>query len=76
MNYGFRSPANGVVITNAQLNSFFGIAFKGLRSSKYISGLPDWANSARFDIQAKIDDDKVAAFKGLAGPGEWRRARR
>jgi len=74
MSYGFRSPANGVVITNAPLNSFFGIAFKGLRSSKYISGLPDWANSTRFDIQAKIDDEKVAAFKSLP-PEQGRDAR-
>jgi len=66
MGYGVRSPANGVVITNAPLISFFGGAFTGLRSSKYISGLPGWTQTTRFDIQAKVDDDKVEGLSKLS----------
>jgi uncharacterized protein (TIGR03435 family) len=65
MNFGFRSPANGVIITNAPLDSFVGMAFPGLRSHRYIFGLPEWTRTTRFNIQAKVDDDKVEALKNL-----------
>ena len=31
-----------------------------------VLGLPDWARSARYDIQARVDPDDIAAFKKLS----------
>lgn len=47
------------------------VSFKSLLSGAYgirdglISGVPDWANAARFDINAKIVDPDVEALKKL-----------
>ena len=61
-NYGF--TADGFSMTNLPLSQFVMFAFR-VKSPKFISGLPGWTGSAHFDIQAKMDEDKLAALKRL-----------
>lgn len=36
-----------------------------------ISGLPGWAADARFDLEAKLDEDTAAAFRNLPHDRQW-----
>ena len=54
----------GVRLSNLPLQDFIVQAF-GLALSDQIAGLPSWANSERFDIEAKVASADVAAFKKL-----------
>jgi uncharacterized protein (TIGR03435 family) len=68
MNSGVRFPANGLTMTNMPLMQLFMSAF-GPRDQRSISGLPDWTgwmSSTRFDVEAKMDDDTLAALKKLS----------
>jgi uncharacterized protein (TIGR03435 family) len=60
--FGF--TADGFSMTNVSLTRLVMFAFR-LKSSKFISGLPGWADSVRFDIAAKMDEDQVATLKKL-----------
>jgi uncharacterized protein (TIGR03435 family) len=37
-----------------------------IRSESQIEGMPDWAKSERFNIDAKVDEETAAAMKGLS----------
>ncbi len=39
----------------------------GLRCPGQLLGLPGWAGSERFDVEAKMDEDDAAAFQELSG---------
>jgi uncharacterized protein (TIGR03435 family) len=52
---------DGYTASNVGLKLLIQIAYK-LQTPDLISGLPAWANSARFDIQAKMDEDVVATL--------------
>jgi uncharacterized protein (TIGR03435 family) len=56
---------DGVRISNLPLQDFIREAYGSLVLSDQIVGLPDWANSERFDIEAKVASADVAAFKKL-----------
>lgn len=70
-NYGF--TPDGFSMTNITLSRLVTFAFR-VRSSNFMSGLPSWTDSVRFDIQAKMDEDKLATLKRLpvAEAGEER----
>jgi uncharacterized protein (TIGR03435 family) len=54
----------GVRLSNLPLQDLIVQAY-GLVLSDQIAGLPNWANSQRFDIEAKVASADVAAFKKL-----------
>src|SRR6185312_13638313 len=51
--------------TNNSLKMMIEYAYD-LKADGLVSGLPGWADSARFDIEAKMDEDTVAALKKLS----------
>lgn len=51
--------------TNVDFKSLIQNAY-GLQSREQISGLPGWANSASFDIQAKVDVETMAKLKAAS----------
>jgi uncharacterized protein (TIGR03435 family) len=55
---------DGVRLTNLPLQDLIVQAY-GLVLSDQIVGLPNWANSGRFDIEAKVASADVAAFRKL-----------
>ena len=57
--------------TNNSLKMLIGYAYN-LKMEGLISGLPGWADSARFDVEAKMDEDTLAMLKKL--PNEERAA--
>jgi len=61
----FMGTADGYSATNAPLKMLIKYAYD-LKMDDQISGLPGWADSAHFDIQAKMDEDTLAAFKKLS----------
>jgi uncharacterized protein (TIGR03435 family) len=65
--------ANGYSATNVGLKLLIQHAYN-LQTEDIISGLPGWANSASFDIQAKMDEDAMAALNKL--PQKEQRAQR
>ncbi|MGC1872106.1 MAG: TIGR03435 family protein [Acidobacteriaceae bacterium] len=56
---------NSFSATNISLGSLILNAY-GLQMEDLISGLPGWAKSARFDIEAKMDAETAAAYKKLS----------
>ena len=50
--------------TNVGLKSIIQNAY-GLKMPEMISGLPGWADSASFDIEAKMDAETIAALKAM-----------
>ncbi|HWG16453.1 MAG TPA: TIGR03435 family protein [Acidobacteriaceae bacterium] len=55
---------NGVRLLNLPVQDLFVQAY-GLVLSDQIVGIPNWANSQRFDIEAKVADKDVEAFRKL-----------
>jgi len=55
---------DGIRLVNLPLQDFIREAY-GLVLSDQLVGLPSWANSQRFDIEAKVDSADVAAFRKL-----------
>jgi uncharacterized protein (TIGR03435 family) len=55
---------DGIRLSNLPLQDLIVQAY-GLVLSDQIVGLPDWANSQRFDIEAKVATADVAAFRKL-----------
>jgi uncharacterized protein (TIGR03435 family) len=55
---------DGVRLLNLPLQDFIREAY-GLVSSEEIVGVPSWANTERFDIEAKVASGDVAAFRKL-----------
>ncbi len=62
-NMRIMNKPNGYEATNLPLRDIVAQAY-GVRQD-LISGLPDWANSMRFDISAKVADEDVATLKKL-----------
>lgn len=60
--------------TNLSLTMLLQFAYD-LKSEEQIAGLPPWAKSSRFDVQAKVDAEMLARLKALT-PQENRQARR
>ena len=58
------TEANGYSATNVGLKMLIQHAYN-LQTADLISGLPGWANSASFDIQAKMDEDLAAMLNKL-----------
>ena len=56
---------DGVRLSNLPLQDLIVQAY-GLVLSDQVVGLPNWANSERFDIEAKVASTDVAAFRKLA----------
>jgi uncharacterized protein (TIGR03435 family) len=61
---GIQLLPDGVRLVNLPLQDFIREAY-GLTLNDQIVGIPSWANSQRFDIEAKVDSADVAAFKKL-----------
>jgi uncharacterized protein (TIGR03435 family) len=55
---------DGIRLSNLPLQDLIVQAY-GLVLSDQIVGLPNWANSQRFDIEAKVESADVAAFRKL-----------
>jgi uncharacterized protein (TIGR03435 family) len=67
------TEANGYSATNVGLKMLIQHAYN-LQTADLISGLPGWANSISFDIQAKMDEDLAAMLNKL--PREEQTAQR
>jgi uncharacterized protein (TIGR03435 family) len=65
-NINIYSPTggDGMNLTNVALPDIVAYAY-GIQSFDLLSGLPDWAESDRYDIQAKVADSDVAKFRSL-----------
>jgi uncharacterized protein (TIGR03435 family) len=59
------TPANEFRMTNMPLNSLVRGAYSVVMESDIV-GLPKWAESDRYDVQAKMDDETVEALKKLS----------
>lgn len=55
---------DGIRLVNLPLPDFIREAY-GLAMNDQIVGIPSWANSQRFDIEAKVDSADVPAFRKL-----------
>jgi uncharacterized protein (TIGR03435 family) len=64
------SQPDGYTVTNVGLKSLLQQVYN-LQTEEQISGLPKWADSARYDLQAKMDDDTVATLKKLPSGEYW-----
>ena len=64
-NMGVRWSVDRYSATNTTLKLLVKYAY-GLLTDDRVSGLPSWADSAHFDIEAKADDDTVSAMKNLS----------
>jgi uncharacterized protein (TIGR03435 family) len=53
------------VASNLSLKSMIQNAY-GLQTQDQIVGLPGWGSSARFDVEAKMDAETIAALKGAS----------
>jgi uncharacterized protein (TIGR03435 family) len=64
--YTMELPAggDGVVITNVNLYAIVRFAYDFYRQD-LISGVPAWAETERYDIQAKVAGTDVAAWRGM-----------
>ncbi len=51
---------------NLTVRNFVSNAY-GLFMEDQIAGLPEWANTAQYEIQAKLDPDKLEAYEKLSG---------
>jgi uncharacterized protein (TIGR03435 family) len=56
--------ADRYATTNVGLKSIIQNAY-GLKMPDMVSGLPGWADSASFDIEAKMDAETIAALKAM-----------
>ncbi|MBB5065267.1 TIGR03435 family protein [Granulicella mallensis] len=61
-NFSYRT--DGVNAPGITLRRFIERAY-GIFNDDLISGLPDWANSARYDIEAKVGNSDIAEFQKL-----------
>jgi uncharacterized protein (TIGR03435 family) len=64
------NPPDGYTATNVGLKLLIQNAYN-LQTQDLISGLAGWANSATFDIQAKMDEDTMASLKKLPQKEQW-----
>jgi uncharacterized protein (TIGR03435 family) len=55
---------NGFRYVNMQLSSLVSEAYLGISGSK-ITGMPEWADSDRYDIEAKVDAETAETWKKL-----------
>ena len=55
---------NRLVVTNSPMYRIIGFAFDRQRND-LIEGVPDWARSERWDIEAKVADENRTAFNAL-----------
>lgn len=61
---GIHLLPDGIRLVNLPLKDFIREAY-GLVLNDQILGLPSWADSERFDVEAKVDSADVVAFKKL-----------
>jgi uncharacterized protein (TIGR03435 family) len=64
------NPPDGYTATNVGLKTLIQFVYN-LQSLDLISGLPGWANSASFDVQAKMDEDVMATLNKLPKKEQW-----
>jgi uncharacterized protein (TIGR03435 family) len=64
LSQSFHPSIDGLAMTNVTLKQIILLAFTP-QSPNFIVGLPKWADTARFDINAKIDPDKVATLRQM-----------
>lgn len=53
-----------IIATNVPMFRLIGFAY-GKQRNDLVAGLPDWARTQRWDLQATIAEDSVAAFQAL-----------
>ena len=63
-NLRISSPADGFSATNIDLRTLLQNAYN-LKLQSQLTGLPSWAGNARFDVDAKMDPETLAALKKL-----------
>jgi uncharacterized protein (TIGR03435 family) len=68
---GWQTTKDGFFATGATLEVLVMSGF-GLLNPDQIEGLPPWADSAQFDIEAKMDESTAAAFQQLSRPDRIR----
>jgi uncharacterized protein (TIGR03435 family) len=63
------SPAegDGMILSNVTLLDLIAYSYNIQRPNR-LSGLPDWAKSEHYDIEAKVADSDVAAFRQTKEP--------
>ncbi len=63
---GMRVLPDGFELRNMAVRSLFLNAF-AIRSVDQLIGAPDWIDSERYDVQAKMDAETAQAFRALRG---------
>jgi uncharacterized protein (TIGR03435 family) len=63
------SPPNddGMRIVNMPLEAIIGWAY-GITIRTQVSGMPEWAKTERFDIEGKVAEEDLAAFRKVSDP--------
>lgn len=61
----WRNTPNGIVLTNAPLDWLVRNAFDIITDDQ-LSGLPNWVDSDRYNVQAKMDDETAAARERMS----------
>jgi uncharacterized protein (TIGR03435 family) len=64
LHWDFPTDGDGIRITSMTVEDFLYFAY-GIQDRHLFSGLPDWAKSDRYDLNAKVDDTDVAAYHTL-----------
>jgi uncharacterized protein (TIGR03435 family) len=62
--WNFKYTTDGVSAPGITLRRFIQRAY-GIMEDDRLSGLPGWADSTRYDIQAKVDSSNVSDFQNL-----------
>lgn len=62
------TEGDGLTLNNVTLLDVIAYSYN-IQSANRLSGLPDWAKSERYDIQAKVADNDVAVFRQTQEPG-------
>ncbi len=68
------NSADAYTASNVGLKTLIEYAYD-LQAPELISGLPGWANSASFDIQAKMDEALMATLNKLPQEEQWAQRR-
>jgi uncharacterized protein (TIGR03435 family) len=67
----WRSPPDGFRFRNMPLSSLIYSAY-GIIMDSQVSGMPEWAESDRYDVEAKVDADTAEAWKNLSWKERWK----
>ena len=65
LNIGDPSDGNGLTIRNMSLEQIVEFAFD-IHDSELLEGLPGWAKTTKYDLQAKVDDSDLNSYHSFS----------